>query len=167
HSELFSAITAAANTSATSTTSTPPKCICRNKEKHFLCTACTRGYPISVRRSRDGEESGDVKMRKDRLEFENKFRLNNNHNNNTNGISPASVESSSNAESTSSSCSSASTSYANYESTLLNLKPSPIPISSALIALLTLTKPTNKFRPPPNVNLANVMQNESNFDVKK
>ena len=156
------------------------KCICRNKEEHhFKCLACTRDYPISVRRSKDGEEA-QAKRRNDRKEFEKKIRIDNKNENYENrslipntttsdrNASPLS-ESSTSAESSSSSSynsnSSSSTSHVNYESKILNLKPSPIPISSALIALLALTKPTNKFRPPPNVNLAHVIQNE--LDMKK
>jgi hypothetical protein len=161
------------------------KCICRNNEKHFGCVECTRHYPVSVRRSKDDEETRVMtteKLENDRRQFEIKLKMSSTTKTTTT-LSEAQqqkqqmqmaplidelVESSSSDAtiSTSESSSSCSTSASeNYESIILNLKPSPIPASSSLIALLALTRPTNKFRAPPNVSLAHMNQQEL-FDNK-
>ncbi|CAF0798011.1 unnamed protein product [Brachionus calyciflorus] len=117
----------------------PNKCICKN-EKLYNCFHCTSSFPISVRRSKDGEESNYV--------------INTTINESI--ISTKNENIDNKSESSFSSSISESTVPATPK---LNLKPSPIPISSHLIALLTLTNPSNKFIPPPNKSLATLKQN--------
>lgn len=98
--------------------SQPNRCICTS-ERFYNCNYCTSNYPISVRRSKDGEETDYSSKLKQT--FENRIESSN-------------------------------------DLAKINLKPSPLPVSSHLIALLSLTAPSNKFIPPPNKNLAALNQ---------
>lgn len=92
------------------------KCICKNEnEKLFNCLECTRNYPVSVRRSRDDEDTKNYLIKDVSMS--------------------ASIK--------------------------LSLKPSPIPTSSTLIDLLALTKPSNTFITPPNINIAHFIKQQS------
>lgn len=127
------------------------------------------------------------KRAKERMEFEARFNNNSMQHGTSGGVnksqhhnqqqqqaaaltSQSYSESSSIESHTSSSLSSSSSSSSDsnvYDATILKLKPSPIPISSTLIALLALTNPgNNKFRPPPNVNLAHHVNHQSHVDKK-
>ncbi|CAF0888319.1 unnamed protein product [Brachionus calyciflorus] len=97
----------------------PNKCICGN-DKLYNCTYCTSNYPISVRRSKDGEEDNCVLC--------NCGKNNNDQKNDVNA--------------------SFSRKHQNFV-----LKPSPFPVSSHLLELMTLTNPSCKFTPPPNKSL--------------
>ncbi len=174
------------------------KCICKNSyEKSFQCLACTSHFPITVCRSKDGEETQPytihtvaqqqkildnsnhkkVKLLNDRKEFEAKFsrhsfidNKNDNKNAQTRFIMSGGGESPSSNESSLSSLSNCSqNSDANLATNSVPphiiLKPSPIPVSSTLIDLLTLTNPAYKFRSPPNRNIAH-FQNDSTQFIK-
>ena len=100
--------------------SQPNRCICTT-ERYYNCNYCTSNYPISVRRSKDGEETDQ----------------------HLNRLRPVYGKDETNA---------------GLQSPKIHLRPSPLPVSSHLIALLTLTSPSNKFIPPPNKNLASITQ---------
>jgi hypothetical protein len=145
------------------------KCICKNNEKHFRCVECTRHYPIRVHRSANDDESGRLamlsKLEHDRRQFEMKL---------SQAAAPkaavvdeltSSGEQSISESSSYSSCSAnaSSTESECYDSIILNLKPSPIPVSPGLIALLALTKSSSTFRPPPNISLSDVNQHQQSL----
>lgn len=123
------------------------KCICLNEnERLYNCLHCTSNYPICVRRSKDGEETNY----KSELVIANNSLNSNSRTNHFNQYN----HNNSNFESSSTMASSSSISSSTGK---MNLKQSPIPLSSStLIALLT----SNTFIPPPNINLAHFKQNK-------
>ncbi len=97
------------------------KCICHPNQKRFDCYECTQNYPVNVRRSKDGEEE------KKQQEVFNKSDQILSIKTKTKKTDPD-----------------------EQKPTSITLKPSPIPVSSSLLSLLALTKPSNTFIPPPN-----------------
>jgi hypothetical protein len=158
------------------------KCNCKLNSNIFNCLICTKNYPINVRRSRDGESNNFNQQKKQQQQMLSKHQqaylsdlqqFNNNNNmtkyqmaNNINSmITSVHSDTSSTADESSSSSSSSSisnnnnnnnitSSYHDYHHIRLNLKPSPIPVSSTLISLLSLNSPNNKFIAPPNKSIA-------------
>ncbi len=97
------------------------KCTCKPNQKHFNCLQCTQSFPINVRRSKDGEEDEEEEEEK-KQNLVNYFFLADNNSNEKSSL----------------------------QNTIINLKPTPIPVSSTLMSLLALNKPGNTFIPPPN-----------------
>lgn len=123
------------------------RCLCNKlNQKQFDCLHCTQNYPINVRRSKDGEEdyinylknnqnSKDVKLLITSFNKHQQQKQQQQHQMNE------------------------------INNDIILLKPSPIPVSSSLLSLLALTKPSNTFIPPPNrsmIGQSHLIRNNSN-----
>lgn len=143
------------------------KCKCKRKNSGniFNCIECTRNYPINVRRSKDGEETNSFYLDKQNLLAKSKiserlFKEKTKKRENLKQVGEEYEEDDENDDDN-------LDSYDENESHVVNelqanelkiqLKPSPVPISSRLISLLALNKQissSTSFVPPPNINLA-------------
>ena len=119
------------------------KCQCNANQKQFDCAECTQYYPVNVRRSKDGEEA--VQPRHINC-LDNRTNLNKCEA----ARSPQRPVSLATSDNTSNMTSFSGNSNSNSP----RLKPSPSPISSTLLSLLALNKPSNTFIPPPNVTIS-------------
>lgn len=109
------------------------RCICKLDQKQFDCFQCTQNYPINVRRSKDGEEEHNYFYSKN--DTTNLDQINCSNDNNKMKVLFSSMDNEAASDSS---------------EQVVFLKPSPIPVSSSLLSLLALTKPSNTFVPPPN-----------------